>query len=245
MQLTDTITLPVRTQLSEEMPISLVSDSWLMILFLLIFIFFSISYHRSARYLRNLFMSLFKVNHRDNLFDETTINENQLKFSLFTITFYTEAILLYQLFVAPLLTNSKLVLPCIVGCAVICWLYYLIQKGLYSLLGNIFSSSQQTYIFKEKFTSINLVIGLFFTPLALLAIFIPTTLKVVLILYLIIYFLSRFIIIFNGVRIFLPHIFGLLYLILYLCALEILPLFYIKTAVIEMYRFFELNLILS
>lgn len=229
----------------DTLPLVPSADSWVITLFILIFLFFSFSFRNSYKYLNNIFISLFKVNYHENPFAETTINENQLKISLFALTFYTEGILLYHLFIAPILTNSNMILPCIVGCSLISWLYYLLQKGIYSLLGNIFSTAQQTLFFKESFSSVNLIIGLFFMPLATLLLFVDGAVGTVVIISLIIYFLSRLIIIFKGIRIFSPDIFGLLYIILYLCALEILPLLYIKYAVVEMYKLFELNIIIS
>lgn len=245
--LLDSLATPLKPEalVVEGLPISPSADSWVITLFILIFLFFSFSFRNSYKYLNNIFISLFKVNYHDNPFAETTINENQLKISLFALTFYTEGVLLYYLFIAPILTNSNLILPCIVGCSLISWLYYLLQKGIYSLLGNIFSTAQQTLFFKESFTSINLIIGLFFIPLATLLLFVKEALCAIIITCLVIYFLSRLIIIVKGIRIFSPDIFGLLYIILYLCALEILPLLYIKYAVVEMYKLFELNIIIS
>lgn len=228
---------------AEKLPLSTTDNPWLISILLLAFGFFAISYNRSAKYLRHLFLSLFKVNTRGNLFDETTINENQLKVSLLSITFITEGIAIYYALFEPILTNSKLILPTMALCSVVCWLYYLLQMSIFNILGNIFSNKQEAYYFTENFTTVNLFIGLFFTPLILAMLFVPHIKATALIIAAIFYILSRLIIIYKGIRFFSPHIFGLLYIILYLCALEIVPLLLIVKVVRNVYRLFELNLI--
>ena len=222
----------------EEIPSTLASNSWVITLLILSFVFFAISYRRGAKYLRYTFESLFKINMRGNMLDETTINENQLKLSLLTITFVTEGIAIYYTWIDKIVTNSKHILPAIALCITICALYYLAQRLVYNILGNIFSDKQQTQLFDDSFTKINLFIGLFLTPFILLMIFVPGVVPVASIICLIIFILSRLIIIYKGIIIFSLQIFGLLYLILYLCALEITPLLLLKRLVISVYNIF-------
>lgn len=228
---------------AERLPASTIDNSWYISILLVVFLFYAISYNRSAKYLRHLFLSLFKNNARGNLFDETTINENQLKLSLLSITFIAEGTALYYALLEPMLTNSNLILPGILLCSITCSLYYLLQVVVYRLLGNIFSNKQQTEYFIENFTTVNLFIGLFFTPVILVMLFVPQFKFATVIICAILYILSRLIIIYKGISFFSPHIFGLLYIILYLCTLEIIPLRLIVKAVENVYRLIELNLI--
>ena len=228
---------------AERLPVSTTDNSWYISILLVVFLFYAISYNRSAKYLRHLFLSLFKNNVRGNLFDETTINENQLKLSLLSITFIAEGTALYYALFESMLTNSNLMLPAILLCSITCGLYYLLQVAVYRVLGNIFSNKQQTEYFIESFTSVNLFIGLFFTPVILAMLFVPQFKIATVIICAILYILSRLIIIYKGISFFSPHIFGLLYIILYLCALEIIPLRLIVKAVENVYRLLELNLI--
>lgn len=223
---------------AEELPFSLASNPWIIILLILTFSFFSVSYHRGAKYLHYTLKSIFKVNARGNMFDETTINENQLKMSLLATTFVTEGITIYYAWIDDMVTNSNYMLLAVALCIITCLLYYLLQRAVYNVLGNIFSDKQQTQLFDESFTAVNLLIGLFFTPMVLLMIFAPNMAQIAVNICFIIYILSRLIIIYKGVRIFSLQLYGLLYLILYLCALEITPILLIKRAVINMYGFF-------
>lgn len=199
-------------------------NPWVISILILAFAFFAISYRRGAKYLHSVFLSLFTINNRGNLFDETTINENQLKLSLLTLTFITEGIYLYYGVIDKALTDTQHVLPMMMICVTISFIYYILQKGIYHLLGNIFSDRQQTESFLDCYTSVNLFIGLFFTPFILLMLFTPDINNISAIACLILYILSRLIIIYKGIRFFLPHIYNSLYIILYLCALEIIPL---------------------
>ncbi len=226
-----------------EMPITPAADSWVITLLIFAFLFFAISYRRGAKYLQHLFSSLFKINPRGNMFDETTINENQLKLSLLTLTFITEGTALYYSLLHHSIDNEHLVLPSVILCIALCSVYYLLQVLTYNLLANIFSNKFSAHTFTESFTTINLFIGLFFSPAILIMIFLPQAATLSLYICLIFYLLARLLIIYKGISIFLPHLFGLLYIILYLCALEITPLLLIKKVVIYFYKLLELNFV--
>ena len=225
---------------AEPMAQTIANNQWVILLLFASFFFFAISYRRGAKYLQHLFSSLFMVHTRGNLFDETTINENQLKLSLILLTFVTEGIALYHLLVGNTMPQGELIFPLIVGSIIICALYYLAQRILYNVLGNIFSTRQQTDAFIDSFNTINLFIGLFLTPLILAMIFLPATTQIGVLLCIVFYILSRLIIIYKGIRFFLPHIYASLYLILYLCALEISPIFLMGKWLPQLYDFIEL-----
>lgn len=231
-------TIPIK-----NLTIAPASNSWVIFILILSFVFFALSYRQGAKYLRHQFSSLFKVNVRGNMFDETTINENQLKLSLLTLTFVTEGIAIYYALLHDTITSEKLVLPSIIMCILLCATYYLLQLVVYRVLGNIFSNSSLSNTFIENFTSINLFIGLFFSPAILSMLFIPQVTPIALYTCLIFYILARLLIIYKGISIFLLHLFGILYLILYLCALEITPIILIKKGVVYLYKILELNIL--
>lgn len=212
-------------------------------LLILSFVFFAFSYRRGAKYLRHLFSSLFKHNARGNMFDETTINENQLKLSLLSLTFITEGIILYYTLLNNLVDKEFLVLPSIIISILLCAVYYILQIVVYKILANIFSDRVLSDTFTESFTTVNLFIGLFLSPMVLAILFIPQATTIALYISFTIYILARLLIIYKGISIFLPHLFGLIYLILYLCTLEIIPFLLIKKAVIFLFKILEFNLI--
>lgn len=227
----------------EVLPQTLATNHGIIALLILAFVFFATSYHRSAKYLQYTVKSLFKINMRGNMFDETTINENQLKLSLLAITFITEGIAIYHAWIDNPVVDNNHILPLTMACIVVSVLYYLLQRLVYNVLGNIFSSKQQTLHFDENFKSINQIIGLFMMPFVLLMVFAPNMASFAVSMCFIIYVLSRLIIIYKGIRIFSLQLFNLLYLILYLCALEITPFILIKRIVTDMYSFITLIVI--
>lgn len=228
---------------SDPLPVTLADNPWIISILILAFAFFAISYHRGAKYLQHTLESLFKINYRGNMFDEITINENQLKTSLLLITFITEGIAIYCMWTDTAHANNYLMLFSVALCIATSFLYYLLQRLVYNILGNTFSDKQKAGMFDKNFITVKQLTGLFLAPIVLLMIFVPDMLQIGGIICFIIYILSRLIIIYKGIRIFSLPTFGLLYLILYLCALEITPLFLIKSGVAEMYKFLELILL--
>ena len=141
--------------------------------------------------------------------------------------------------------NDKefLVLPSIIISILLCAVYYILQIVVYKILANIFSDRVLSDTFTESFTTVNLFIGLCLSPMVLAILFIPQATTIALYISFTIYILARLLIIYKGISIFLPHLFGLIYLILYLCTLEIIPILLIKKAVIFLFKILEFNLI--
>ena len=239
------ITAKQATGLSgKELPVSAATDSWVLLLLLLTFMFVAVSYKRGKKYLSHTLNSIFKLKDRNSLFDDTTINEAQLRVSLLLLTFVTEGSAVYYGLLQPIIDLQSAVFPAVLLCIVTCGIYYFLQRGIYSLLCNIFSDNTKTQKFNESFIAVNLVIGLFLSPIILLIMFIPETTYIGLWICAFLYIIARLLIIYKGVRIFSPGTFGLLYIILYLCALEIVPAILVEKTISTMYRIVELNLLL-
>lgn len=228
----------------KEMPVSASTDSWVITLMILTFALVAASYKRGEKYLYRIFKAIFKLKERNSLFDDTTINETQLRIALLFLTFVTEGLALYYGLLQPAIKSAESIFPAVLLCITICGTSYLLQRGIYALLGNIFSDNAKTKKFNECFISVNLVIGLFLSPIILLMMFIPEIEYIGLWTSVFLYILARLTIAYKGVRIFSPGAFGLLYIILYLCALEIVPLLWVEKAIPSLYKFVELNFLL-
>lgn len=225
------------------LPISVAADSGVLLLLIVVFMAVALSYKRGAKYLSHIFGSLFKTNRRNSIFDDTTINETQMRIALLTLTFFTEGVALYYGMLQPAITEQAAVFPLILSCMLLCCIYYLLQRGIYALLGNTFADTTRAALFNESFVSVHLIIGLFFTPAVLTMIFLPEYAYNALWACILLYAAARIIIVIMGIRIFLPRNFEILYIILYLCALEIAPLLVMGKAIPIIYRFVELNLL--
>lgn len=227
----------------KELPVSVAADPGVALLLIAIFIIVALSYKRGAKYLIHVFGALFKTKRRNSIFDDTTINETQMRIALLSLTFFTEGLALYHGLLQPTVYTQTAVLPLLIACTLLCCIYYLLQRGIYAVLGYTFADKTHAALFNESFVSVHLIIGLFLTPAALTMIFIPEYTYEALWACILLYATARVIIVIMGIRIFLPLNFEILYIILYLCALEIAPLLVINKAIPLIHQFVELNLL--
>lgn len=176
--------------------------------------------------------------------DSSTIIESRLRFILLAQTFAMESIALTFLihYLKPELTYigySKEIL-CTTVLAI---LYYNLQQSAYRILGSIFTEPGVTKQWIDNHASINLSLGIVLFPVIFCMIYLSGFLNIGLLLVTISYILSRIIFIYKGIKIFLRDVYGILYFILYLCALEIMPLFLIYKGVILIYQFVEFKIL--
>lgn len=105
--------------------------------------------------------------------------------------------------------------------------YYLFQLCAYSLLGYTFAGDDGSKRWIRALNASQSLAGVALMIPALIMLFYPQTTPTVCIISLIIYLAARLIFIAKGFSIFYNNIFSLVYFILYLCALEIIPLIFI------------------
>lgn len=176
--------------------------------------------------------------------DSSTIIESRLRFILLAQTFAMEGIAFTFLihYLKPELTYigySKEIL-CTTVLAI---LYYNLQQSAYRILGSIFTEPGVTKQWIDNHASINLLLGIVLFPVIFCMIYLSGFLNIGLLLVTISYILSRIIFIYKGIKIFLRDVYGILYFILYLCALEIIPLFLIYKGMILIYQFVEFKIL--
>lgn len=110
-------------------------------------------------------------------------------------------------------------------------LYFLLQQGIYLLLTNVFAANTGGREWCDRHLIINLLLGIEIFPFTLLAAYLPESVTFCLFSAITLYLIARLLFILKGAKLFLRDFSCLLYFILYLCALEIAPLFFlIKTA---------------
>lgn len=110
-------------------------------------------------------------------------------------------------------------------------LFFLLQQGIYLLLTNVFAANAGGREWCDRHLIINLLLGIGMFPFTLLAAYLPESATFCLFSAITLYLIARLLFILKGAKLFLRDFSCLLYFILYLCALEIAPLFFlIKTA---------------
>ena len=108
---------------------------------------------------------------------------------------------------------------CVAGCAV-----YLCLKWLvYLVLGWIFFNKQITSFWIESYSTLIYYFGFILSPFLLLAIYFNLTLQISVIIGLFLLGLVKILILYKWIKLFCYKLFGSLLLILYFCALEIIP----------------------
>ena len=109
-------------------------------------------------------------------------------------------------------------------------LFFLLQQGIYLLLTNIFAANAGGREWCDRHLIINLLLGIGIFPFTLLAAYLPESNTFCLFSAITLYLIARLLFILKGAKLFLRDFSSLLYFILYLCALEIAPLFFLVKA---------------
>ena len=121
----------------------------------------------------------------------------------------------------------------------ILFLFFQFKQLCYYLLGFVFAAPDKYKFWKKNYNAIMGVWGiLLYIPVVWLMFVGNITLAPV-IMFCIFYFLCRFVIIYKTIRIFHKNNVGLLYISLYLCTQEILPLIFLYEGMIFLYNFIE------
>lgn len=227
---------------SERIPDTPTNNSLLVSIVVVVFLLFAFTYKKGTKFLGEIFNSVLNVKDRQTLFDDTTVRETQLRAVLLGMTFVSEGFCLFQL-----LASTRPDLSVSIGIGVCCssliaWVYYMLQKWLYRVLGLVFSDTSHTRKWVESFISINAIISIPLAIPVLLTIFVPQWGPTMLTVAGIIYLGSRILFIYKGFKIFYRNILDLFYFIVYFCALEIAPLFWVYKSSILIYHFVELKI---
>lgn len=105
--------------------------------------------------------------------------------------------------------------------------YYIFDITAYSVVGYTFAGIENMKVLLRRFNSSQSILGITIALPALIVIFYPLLSDAMIYTSVTLYVLARLLFIIKGFDIFFTNIFSLLYFILYLCALEIIPLIYV------------------
>ena len=188
----------------------------------------ALSYHSGYKYIENFFHYMFSTRRRENLFEDHTVNETGIQVALIANTCITEGFLLYFAMsimvpaMAPQLQGS--VFPHIMGYCGIAAGFYIVQWLVYKVLGYTFTDNVGSKLWIDGFKASQSLLGLLLLPVLVLVMLYPGSGKLLLSLGAVLYMIARLIFIYKGYRIFYGNLSSILYFILYLCAVEIVPL---------------------
>ena len=188
----------------------------------------ALSYHKGYKYIENFFHYMFSTRRRENLFEDHTVNETGILTALIGNTCIVEGFLIYAAVrllcpsLAPALQAN--VFPHIALYCGIAVLFYVGQWLVYKIIGYTFSDKQGTKLWIDGFKATQAFLGLLLLPVLFLILLYPANGKFLLTIAALLYLVARLVFIFKGFRIFYGNLSSILYFLLYLCAVEIVPL---------------------
>ena len=188
----------------------------------------ALSYHTGYKYIENFFHYMFSTRRRENLFEDHTVNETGILTALIGNTCIVEGFLIFAAvrMLCPLLAPALQanVFPHIAIYCGIAVLFYVGQWLVYKVLGYTFSDKQGTKLWIDGFKATQAFLGLLLLPVLILLMLYPYHGKLLLSIAASLYLIARLVFIFKGFRIFYGNLSSILYFLLYLCAVEIVPL---------------------
>ena len=189
----------------------------------------ALSYHTGYKYIENFLHYMFSTRRRENLFEDHTVNETGILAALIANTCIVEGFLVYlavQLLRPSLATVlQQSVFPHIAAYCAMALGFYVIQWLVYKMMGYTFSDKVGSKLWIDGFKSSQALLGLLLLPVLVLVMLYPSSGKLLLSVSATLYLVARLIFIYKGIRIFYGNLTSILYFILYLCAVEIVPLF--------------------
>ena len=186
------------------------------------------SYHTGYKYIENFFHYMFSTRRRENLFEDHTVNETKILAALVANTCIVEGLLMYfaiALFkpaLAPSLQSGVFLhIASFTGLALG---FYIVQWLVFKVMGYTFGDKVSAKLWIDGFKATQAFLGLLLLPVAVLVMVYPTHGKLLLSIAAGLYLTARLIFVCKGIRIFYSNLSSIIYFILYLCAVEIVPL---------------------
>lgn len=193
-----------------------------------IFLLLAVNLRHCSAFFKSFFNDLWQVRRRSNAFDERTINEARVTVTFVFLVCVCEGILVFSAAIGPpLATSPAIFIGLFIAVALI---YYLFQLSAYYIVGQIFTGKTERSQWLKGFNASQSLLGIALTIPALCALFDPQLAPVMCTAGAGLYLIARMIFIMKGFRIFYTIPTSLIYFILYLCTLEIVPLFVLYRA---------------
>ena len=121
-------------------------------------------------------------------------------------------------------------------------LLYLFWKWVtYSFLGWIFFDGNRTSLWMESYSKLLYYLGFALFPFALFLVYFDLSLLATVIIGLFLMFFTKILMFYKWIKLFCNNLYGVLLLILYFCALEIIPCFIVYRGVLQVNDYLIIN----
>ena len=218
------------------MPDTPTNNSLLVSIVVVVFLLFAFTFKKGTKFLGEIFNSVLNVKDRQNLFDDTTVRETQLRAVLLGMTCVSEGFCLFQL-----LASTRPDLSISIGVGVCCAASSpgstIRYKNGSIADSDSYSPTRPTPASGSRVSSRSMLSSVSHRRAGTLVDICSAMGKVMLVVAGVIYLASRILFIYKGFKIFYRNILDLFYFIVYFCALEIAPLFWVYKSSILIYAF--------
>ncbi len=196
------------------------------LIFILALILTTCAYSLGTRFYTQFFKNLFSGKERISFLFESTLTGFEFKSCLTIQTILLEGLIYYNLIREQIYGENinKNYIMTLSAFMVITAAYHIIRGISFVILGNIFSNKSTTRSFISEYFTLLSLWGTWLLPISLFMVFSQINIYVLATLLIIPALLIRIITIHKGVKIFFNNLRGTFYIFLYLCALEIMPL---------------------
>lgn len=200
-------------------------SSWVILALIVLFLLISFRFRHNFKYIKNLLHETTGSIGRRNLFADT-MRETTFLTLLILLSIVSSGMILasavsfFKTGFTPVpgeFPQDLWLYTCIFGG------YFVLQWIAYLFLGNTFTSASKTAGWVQGFKAGTALMAPPLFIIAMLGVFYPSLLPILLILAFIVYFSSRILFIFKGFRIFFTHSTYFLLFLYYLCSVEIVP----------------------
>jgi len=201
------------------------NTTWLSFLLLFVLLIFATVKAGWSKYIQNLFQSIVNYSTAERMFRERNYSFSHGAFRLDVVFYLVFSVFLFQLINFFRLDFTAGGYTLYIFCLAGTFVYFLAKKLLYKYTGFLFENSNETSEFLFNLNNTNRVTGMVLIPVVALLAFSPfSSLKIPVIIGILIVAAIYFLLVFRGVVILLRKQFSILYLFLYFCTLEFLPL---------------------
>ena len=201
------------------------SESWVFGTVLFLFILMVVSYIRSSNWLYESVRTFLQVKERSSIFSKTTINDFQSRFFLIVFSIAVFSLYLYYLMHNPQHGFEFLKFLSFFG---ITALFFGLKYLLIDLVGYVFVDKSTLKVARESYFNILTYLGVTIYPILIFQLYFPQSLNSVSShIALILCILASILLIIKLFQIFFHKILASFYIMLYLCTLEILPIFFL------------------
>lgn len=222
----------------EERPVTPGADTGVLAMVVLLLVLIGLNMRHVRRLLRTITQDLWSVRRRANAFDDHTAKESRTILILLLQLCCFEGILLYLWLGAPEATVSSGVFAPVGALAGLAALFYVFCLTGCVTVGYVFTDRVAAAQWRRGLNASSVLLGLFLSVPTLVSLFYPSVTGAMLWVAASFYVLSRIAYIAKGFRIFYNNFPSLLYFILYLCSLEIVPLFAVYLSAMEICKHF-------